>query len=309
MDDVSFAVEPGEVMGFLGSNGAGKSTTLRCLMGLLCPTSGSVRVLGVDPSRDRKALLPEVGYLPGELRLYPTLSGIEHLELLGSMQRKAVSRRDELCDRVQLSKRDLNRPVREYSRGMKQKVGIVQAFQHDPRVAMLDEPTEGLDPIMQRAFGELLDEQRKRQCAVLLSSHVMSQVQDTCTRVAVIRGGRLVRVDSIDSLRDARSRRIRLVLGNGQSPESLGIEQRWQPQWNGSECVLSVSHDEVVDVLRSLLKHDIVDVTVEEAGLNEAVLDLFVPGDAPGAPSAREQGASNQEAFEQEGSGREEGRS
>jgi ABC-2 type transport system ATP-binding protein len=134
------------VFGFLGPNGAGKTTTIRCLVGLLSPTAGTARVLGLDPIADHARLTPQIGYLPGELRLYWELTGAQHLALLGALQGRPTPRREELCQRLELTARDLGRPVAEYSHGMKQKVGLVQALQHDPEVVILDEPTEGLDP-------------------------------------------------------------------------------------------------------------------------------------------------------------------
>ncbi|MFI8388575.1 ABC transporter ATP-binding protein [Streptomyces sp. NPDC085540] len=143
IDRLSLTVAPGEVFGFLGPNGAGKTTTLRCPIGLLRPSGGRVRVLGLDPIADHRRVTPYLGYLPGELRLYPELSGSETLDLLAALQGAPVPRRSELCDRLGLTPAVLARPVGGYSRGMKQKLGLVQAMQHDPRLAVLDEPTEG----------------------------------------------------------------------------------------------------------------------------------------------------------------------
>ncbi|WTQ61398.1 ABC transporter ATP-binding protein [Streptomyces sp. NBC_00158] len=278
VDRLSLTVRPGEVFGFLGPNGAGKTTTLRCLTGLLRPSEGRVRVLGLDPITDHRRVAPHLGYLPGELRLYPELSGAETLDLLSALQGAPVSRRGELCDRLGLTPAVLARPVGGYSRGMKQKLGLVQAMQHDPHLVVLDEPTEGLDPLVQETFFALLGEAAAAGRTVLLSSHILPEVQRTCERVAIIRGGQLVTVQSVAGLREARARRIRLSFADGQGARPLGDAQRWDPRWQGDRVELLVPPSEVVGALRTLLGLAVADVTVEEAGLDEAFMDLYRNG-------------------------------
>ena len=152
LEDLSIEVRDGEIFGFLGPNGAGKSTTIRLLLGFLHPSAGSASVLGLDIVRDSVEIRRRTGYLPGGIALYDTMSGEELLDYLGDLTGRPPTRRAELCDRLEMSAATLRRPVRDYSRGMRQKIGIVQALQHDPELAILDEPTEGLDPLMQRAF-------------------------------------------------------------------------------------------------------------------------------------------------------------
>ncbi|BFV60657.1 hypothetical protein KCMC57_up57610 [Kitasatospora sp. CMC57] len=275
IDRLDVTVATGEVFGLLGPNGAGKTTVLRCLAGLLRPTGGQVRVLGLDPLADHRRLAPALGYLPGELRLYPELTGHQTLDLLADLQSAPTPRRAELCDRLGLSGSVLSRTVREYSRGMKQKLGLVQAFQHDPDLAVLDEPTEGLDPLVQETFFELLAEARAAGRTVLLSSHVLPEVQRACGRVAIVRAGRLVTVRSVAALREARARRVRLVFADGLGRRPLGAADRWQPQWQDDRVELLVPPHEVLGALRGLLNLPVSDLTVEEAGLDEAFLDLY----------------------------------
>lgn len=276
IEGLDVTVEAGEVFGLLGPNGAGKTTTLRCLVGLLGPTDGQVRVLGLDPLADHARLAPSIGYLPGELRLYPELTGQQTLDLLAALQGAPVARQRELCDRLTLSRADLARPVGEYSRGMKQKLGIVQALQHRPPVVVLDEPSEGLDPLVQETFYELLAEETAAGRTVLLSSHVLPEVQRTCGRVAIVRHGRLVTVRTVAELRQARARRVRLLLDDGHGARPLGAAERWSPRWDGPRVELLVPPDEVVAAVRDLLaEHPVADLTVEEAGLDEAFLDLY----------------------------------
>ncbi|MCX5381437.1 ABC transporter ATP-binding protein [Streptomyces sp. NBC_00091] len=260
VDGLSLTVRPGEVFGFLGPNGAGKTTTLRCLTGLLRPSEGRVRVLGLDPIADHRRVATQLGYLPGELRLYPELSGAETLDLLSALQGAPVPRRGELCDRLGLTPAILTRLVGGYSRGMKQKLGLVQAMQRDPQLVVLDEPTEGLDPLVQETFFELLGEAAAAGRIVLLFSHILPEVQRTCGRVAIIRDGRLVTVQSVAGLREARVRRIRLSLADGQGTRSLGDAQRWAPRWKGDRVELLVPPSEVVGALRTLLGLPVSDV-------------------------------------------------
>ncbi|MER7757698.1 ABC transporter ATP-binding protein [Kitasatospora sp. NPDC097643] len=276
VDRLDLTVEQGEVFGFLGPNGAGKTTTIRCLTGLLRPSGGRVRVLGLDPVADHRRLAPRLGYLPGELRLYPELTGEQTLRLLGDLQDAPTTRRRELCERLGLTTADLGRPVREYSRGMKQKLGLVQAFQHDPELVVLDEPTEGLDPLVQEAFFALLGDAAAAGRTVLLSSHVLPEVQRVCRRVAIVRAGKLVAVRAVAALREERARRVRLLLPDGQGGRDLGRAERWSPQWHGHEVRLLVPPHELVAELREILAElPVLDLSVEEAGLDEAFLDLY----------------------------------
>jgi ABC-2 type transport system ATP-binding protein len=273
--DLGITVRRGEVFGFLGPNGAGKTTTIRCLVGLLRPTSGRARVLGLDPIADHRRLAPHLGYLPGELRLYPELTGHQTLRLLGDLQGAPTLRRAELCERLGLRADDLARPVREYSRGMKQKLGLVQALQHHPDVVVLDEPSEGLDPLVQETFFDLLAETAHRGGTVLLSSHVLPEVQRACERVAIVRAGRLVTVQSVSRLRDARARKVQLTFADDLGARPLGPADRWSPRWEANQVSLLVPPDQLVGALRELLSLPVADVTVEEVGLDEAFLDLY----------------------------------
>jgi ABC-2 type transport system ATP-binding protein len=204
VEQLSFQVERGEVYGFLGANGAGKTTTMRLLLDLLRPTSGQASVLGVDCQRASRAARALIGYLPGELPVYPDLTAARYLDYLARLDSRPVSAAylNELLERFDVSGVDLDRRLRDQSHGMKQKIGIVQALMAQPPVLILDEPTAGLDPLMAQSFLALLEVLKRRgDTTVFLSSHVLSEVESSCERIGLVRGGRMVAVETIDSLR------------------------------------------------------------------------------------------------------------
>jgi ABC-2 type transport system ATP-binding protein len=206
--DVDLVVNQGEVFGFLGPNGAGKTTTIRILLDLIRPTSGRARVFGIETTADPVAIHRRIGYLPGEWNLYDRLTGAETItyfaNLRGGVDRTYV---EQLMQRLDL---DPSRRFREYSRGNKQKVGLICALQHRPELLVLDEPTSGLDPLVQQTFNELLFEARGEGRTVFLSSHIISEVERTCDRVAIIREGRIVRLDTVEAVRALAAHEVEL---------------------------------------------------------------------------------------------------
>lgn len=206
--DLDLDVRAGEVFGFLGPNGSGKTTTIRVLLDLLRPTAGQVLVLGQQPRRDGMALRRRIGYLPGDFVIFDRQSVLEALTGLGRLRGGVdLGRIRQLAERLEL---DVHRSVRELSKGNRQKVGLVQAFMHDPELLILDEPTDGLDPLLRQDFLEMVDEVRDEGRTVFLSSHILSEVQAAADRVAMIREGRLVAVDSVESLRQRAVRRVEI---------------------------------------------------------------------------------------------------
>ena len=209
--DLDLEIEPGEVFGFLGPNGAGKSTTMRLLMDLVRPTEGAAKILGLDTRTEAVAIHRRVGFLPGELSLYPKLLGVEMLDYLAALRGGLNLRvRDALAERFEA---ELRRPIRELSTGNRQKLGLIQAFMHEPELLILDEPITGLDPLVQHSFHELLSEVASRGVTVFLSSHSLSEVESVAHRVAILREGRLIVVDSVDNLRRAAVQRMEIVFG------------------------------------------------------------------------------------------------
>jgi ABC-2 type transport system ATP-binding protein len=275
LDDLTIAVHEAEIFGFLGPNGAGKSTTIRLLLGYLHPTSGSATVFGRDIVRDSVEIRRRVGYLPGGIALYDSLTGERLLDYLGALTGRPPTRRAELLDRLELSGRTLRRPVRDYSRGMRQKIGIVQALQHDPELAILDEPTEGLDPLMQRAFYEILEDLRAAGRTIFFSSHVLSEVERVCDRVAIVRRGRLVALEDVVRLLERRKRNVEIRLGEGETLELdrvPGVSAVGRTADGRLTCQLE---GDVGPFLDALAGHRVLDLTIEPAHLEEAFLELY----------------------------------
>ena len=273
LDDLTLDVRNGEVFGFLGPNGAGKTTMIRLLLGFLHPTSGQATVLGLDTERRSVEIRQRVGYLPGGIALYDGLSGERLLDYLAGLYGRPAPRRRELLDRLEFSDRDLRRPVRDYSRGMRQKIGIVQALQHDPELAILDEPSEGLDPLVQRAFYAILDDLRGAGRTVFFSSHVLSEVERLCDRVAIIRRGQLVALEEVESLLARRKRNVEMRLA-GPPPILDGV-----PGVSGltiaDGLVTCQLEGDVGPFLQAIAGHSISDLTIEPAHLEEAFLEFY----------------------------------
>lgn len=198
--DVSFAVREGEVFGFLGPNGAGKTTTIRHLMGFLNPKSGKCSINGLDCWKDRDKIQARLGYIPGEISFFDDMSGVEYLRFMEKYRKIGTgSRKEELLDFFQF---DPKGKIKKMSKGMKQKLGLVAAMMHDPEILIFDEPTSGLDPLMQSKFIEFVATEKEHGKTILLSSHMFEEVERTCDRIGIIRGGKLVAVDSVEALRD-----------------------------------------------------------------------------------------------------------
>jgi ABC-2 type transport system ATP-binding protein len=273
LDDLTLDVREGEVFGFLGPNGAGKSTFIRLLLGHIHPTAGSATVLGLDIGRASVAIRSRIGYLPGGIALDDNLTGLRHLDDLAALSGRAPVRRTALCEALELTDRTLRRPIRDYSRGMRQKIGIVQALQHDPELAILDEPSEGLDPLMQRAFYAILDDLRAAGRTVFFSSHVLSEVERVCDRVAIVRAGRLVEVDDVAALLGRQRRRASMRLG-GPAPSLDGVP-------GVSEVIASAGRLDCAlegdprPFLAAIAGAEVLDLVIEPARLEDAFLELY----------------------------------
>ncbi len=276
--DLTLDVRPGEIFGFLGPNGAGKSTMIRTLLGYLHPTRGSATVLGMDVVADSVEIRRRTGYLPGGIALYDSLSGASALDYLADLQGCGTPLRDELCERLQMPASDLRRRVRDYSRGMRQKIGVIQALQHDPELAILDEPTEGLDPLMQQAFYSLMDDQRRKGRTIFLSSHVLPEVERICDRVAIIRSGHLMALQNVEELLARRKRKVQLRW-RGVAPDLAGIPGLADVKVDGTRLTATLLGD-VSGFVRAIASPSLEDLTIEPARLEEAFLEYYAGDDA-----------------------------
>lgn len=232
-------VNQGEILGFLGLNGAGKTTTIRVLLDLLRPTSGRASILGHDCQKDGLRARALTGYLPGELGIYSDLTGREALDLLAGLRGQNLDKqyRRELQERLEFPDTDLRRKLREYSTGMKRKLGLLQALQADPPVLILDEPTEGLDPLMQESFYQLLAELKRRGRTVFMSSHVLSEVARVCDRVALLRKGELALLTPVEEIRKLAARSVRVFFSEDLKlepvfPEGVQVVELKPREWS-----------------------------------------------------------------------------
>lgn len=279
VDDLSLSVEEGEVFGFLGPNGAGKTTTIRSMLGFITPTRGSVALLGSAISRDPGPVLERIGSLPGEFGLWHGLDGNQVLDYLAALNPRPARRRADLLDRFQLSGRDLGRPVRTYSRGMRQKLGLVQAFQHEPELVILDEPTEGLDPLMQERFLELISSFRDAGGTVFMSSHILSEVEAIASRVGVIKQGRLLKLGRPADLAGEHLHVARLVLRDPEaSLEPLERTEGVEGLSHEGATVRLAIRGEIGPALRALGDLELMSCTVEPPRLSDAFLELYREG-------------------------------
>jgi ABC-2 type transport system ATP-binding protein len=257
--DLDLVVREGEVFGFLGPNGAGKSTTIRVLLDLLRPDAGEARIFGRNVRDRGQALRRDIGYLPGDLALIPSLTGGETLDLFAGLLGRAPVLRSAVLERIGLSNTDLARRVRTYSTGMRQKVGITCAFQHDPRLLILDEPTTGLDPMVRDGFLALVRERREQGRTVFLSSHVLDEISRTADRVGLISGARLRLVSSVEELRMSLPRTVQLRYADGR-------RERLTHHGSPEELLRSIDPVGLEDVeIRAASLDDIFRTVVEEA--------------------------------------------
>jgi ABC-2 type transport system ATP-binding protein len=271
--ELDLEVAPGEIFGFLGPNGAGKSTTMRLLLDLIRPTSGSARVLGLDARNDSVEIRRRIGFLPGDLALYPKLTGRAVLEYLAQLRGGVDSRlRDSLAERFDA---DLDRPVRQLSTGNRQKLGLIQAFMHEPELLILDEPIAGLDPLVQQSFHALLREVSAEGRTVFLSSHTLSEVERVTHRLAILRQGRLVVVDSLENLRKVAVQRIEIEFGQPVPAEEFralpGVEEV-----EAKDLTLTISFEGSADaVVKIAAAHEVRAIRPREDDLEDIFLRYY----------------------------------
>jgi ABC-2 type transport system ATP-binding protein len=271
--DVDLVVNEGEAFGFLGPNGAGKTTTIRTLLDHIRPTSGQARIFGIVTTEDPVAIHKRIGYLPGEFSLYDKLTGGQTIDYFANLRGGVDGTyQADLIRRLDL---DTSRKFKEYSKGNKQKVGLIVALQHRPDLLMLDEPTSGLDPLVQQTFFDVIREAKSEGRTVFLSSHILGEVEKTCDRVGIIREGRLVKVDRVEALRDLAHHQVELRFA-GEVPVAA---------FSGLPGVSDVSADEhvlrmrvsgsITPVVREAARYELLDFVSREPSLEDTFLAQY----------------------------------
>ena len=264
IENVTFSVKKGENFGFLGPNGAGKTTTIRTLLGFLTPTSGEAYIFGLDSQEDSIDIKKDIGYIPGDLNLYGHLTGGQFLNYFASLRETNMYLIDELLSIFEVP---LERKIKGYSKGMKQKLGIVQAFMHDPELVIMDEPTAGLDPLLQQEFYKFLLKEKKKGRTMFFSSHILSEVDKICDRVAIIREGNLVALEDVDTLKYKKGKIIRIKikeqLSKFKGPKQIKVKDGW---------IQFVTSDDIDSWIKKLAKYTILDIEINEFSLE----DIFI---------------------------------
>lgn len=266
--DLNLTVSQGEFFGFIGPNGAGKSTTIRTLLGLISPTSGNALIFGKDVTKEKERVLQNIGYLPSEALFYPGMKVKDVLKLSADLRKTDCTAESKmLCERLQL---DVSRKIDELSFGNRKKVAIVCALQHRPELIVLDEPTGGLDPLMQKEFFDILRERNNEGATVFLSSHVLSEIQRNCTRAAIIRDGKIIACDRVDALSKTNAKRI-TVHGIIDLEQLCGIRDIKEAE----DSVSFLYNGDMGSLLRTLSSGQVYDLTVTEPDLEEVFLHYY----------------------------------
>ena len=268
---VSFEIEKGEVFGFLGPNGAGKTTTIRHLMGFLHAVEGQCRIQGHDCYREADIIQKTLGYIPGEINLMEEMNGLQFLSFMAKYRgMKDRGRCEELLERFEL---DPKGKIKRMSKGMKQKLGIIAAFMHDPEVLVLDEPTSGLDPLMQTAFVELILEEKKRGKSILMSSHIVEEVEKTCDRVGIIRQGHMVSIDDVDHLKQSRKKVYRISFARQEDVQFFQTKLSCRVL-SPTQIEVSIQKD-INELIAALQGLQVIDLDVVEQTLEEVFMQFY----------------------------------
>ena len=266
VENLSFSIEKGEIFGFLGPNGAGKTTTIRTLLGFLKPTKGKALIFGKDTEKEMVKIKEKTGYIPGELALYGDLTAHNLLKYFGKLRRNFDEKNLERL--LEIFELPLDRKVKGYSRGMKQKLSIVLAFMHNPELIIMDEPTAGLDPLLQGRFYNFLREEKKEGKTMFISSHILTEVEKISDRVGIIKDGTLIALENVDSLKSKRGKVIKVK--TTEEINIKGIEPKMENGW--ASFVVTKDID---DVIKELAKYTIKDIEIGELSLEEIFMHYY----------------------------------
>jgi ABC-2 type transport system ATP-binding protein len=276
IEDVSFNVQEGEIFGFIGPNGAGKSTTIRTLLALIYPTSGSATIFGKDCIQFGHEIRRDIGYLPSEVFYYDNMKVIDLLKYSASFYGKIDMQRIKYL--AGIMDLDLGRKIDDLSYGNKKKVGIVQGLLHSPKLIILDEPTAGLDPLMQQKFFDLIKDENKKGATVLMSSHILPEVQKLCSRVAIIKEGSIVKIEDIQTMRNTAYKKIRLSFAGG-APETLAKLTGVTNFKQTSQETSFLFKGNINDVVRAISTQELLNLSIEEPDLEEIFMHYYGKAD------------------------------
>lgn len=267
VEDLTFSVKKGEIFGFLGPNGAGKTTTIRTLLGYLQPTRGTATIFGKNIDEDIVEIKREVAYIPGDLNLYNHLTGKQFLDYFASLRNRKMVLLDELLEIFDVP---LNRKIKGYSKGMKQKLVIIQAFMDDPEMVIMDEPTLGLDPLLQQKFYDFLIKQKKRGKTMFLSSHILSEVDRVCDRVGIIKDGNLIALEDVETLKSKRGKIVKLKIKEKpetfKGPKDMTIRNGW---------IEFIAMDDIDSWIKKFSKYTIQDLIINDFSLEDIFIHYY----------------------------------
>lgn len=267
VEGLTFSVKKGEIFGFLGPNGAGKTTTIRTLLGYLYPTRGTATIFGKDIIENNVEIKKEVAYIPGDLNIYGHLTGKQFLDYFASLRNREMVLLDELLNIFEVP---LQRKIKGYSKGMKQKLGIIQAFMDDPEMVIMDEPTSGLDPLLQQKFYDFILKQKKRGRTMFFSSHVLGEVDKVCDRVGIIRNGELVALEDVESMKQKRGKIIRVKIKEKidlfKGPKDMKVKDGW---------IEFVASDSIDSWIKKLSKYTIIDLEINDFALEDIFIHYY----------------------------------
>jgi len=266
VEDLSFSIEKGEIFGFLGPNGAGKTTTIRTLLGFLKPTGGKAFIFGKDIEKEIEEIKEMTGYIPGELNLYGNLTAKDFLNYFGKLRKNFDEKK--LKELLEIFEVPLDRKIKGYSRGMKQKLGIIQAFMHNPELVMMDEPTSGLDPLLQKKFYDFLREEKKEGKTMFISSHILTEIEKISDRVGIIKDGNLIALENIEALKSKKGKVVKVK--TKEKIKIKGVKTKKENGW--TKFVVTKNMDEII---KKLAKYTIEDIEIGELSLEEIFMHYY----------------------------------
>ena len=270
--DVSLSVKKGEVFGFLGPNGAGKSTTIRHLMGFIQADQGSCQINGLDCLRDHARIQQALGYLPGEIAFMDDMTGLEFIKFMAKMKGMTdLTKAYELMERFELNPQG---KIKKMSKGMKQKIGIICTFMHDPELLILDEPSSGLDPLMQNRFIELVLEEKQRGKTIFMSSHIFEEIERTCDRTAMIKDGRLISIEELQTLKASKHKTYQITFATQELVEQF-MDEGFECKQVESNVIKVVPRNNLNYLLATLSRYDIIDLDITKPTLEELFLHFY----------------------------------